>query len=244
MAQYKRHKCPQCAREFAHLANHQCPEQPEIVDWLARNLPDPNPARAGYIVTIADYDAIDAKPLYAATLKKHFGSWAALAARYSLKCPPPHGGPQRPRQDCAGYLRPEELAEIHRLAEALHAGDFGPSSSEFDTYAEGLKIGRHGIADRFPARSWHEVLEAAGLRVGTHSEYRRATLARQQANPKYQAQQQQIRQEKQGKAQPARYRYERDDEPIPRDYLGIMAADHNRLDGRRRPSAGYVWMLV
>lgn len=123
-----------------------------------------------------------------------------------------------------------------------------PAGNTIETRAALAAVVDAAQAAKSSAEAAQEALEAeyeaAGLRAGTYSEYRRAALARQQANPKYQAQQQQIRQDKQGKAPPARYRYERDDDPIPRDYLGIMAADHNRLDGRRRPSAGLTWTLI
>lgn len=225
--------CPLCGREFNKLSLHTCPEQPAIVDWLSRNLP--HPGRPGYILPLAEFEAIDQKPICAPALKRQYRTWSGLAARYGLKCPPPTGGEGR-RPSLAGTLTEEEIAELRRLADVLHAGEYGPSTSEFDLHAEGLKISRVGLAGRFASRSWHDVLAAAGLRSGTHSQYTQSAIGRKRergiplVNPDRPSRQ--------------RYRYERGDDPIPRDCLGIPVAEYNRIDGRRRPKIGYTWTVI
>lgn len=76
--------CPQCNRSMAHGTLHICPEDAATVAWLAQHLPDPdNPA---YIVTQAEFDAMEDSPVSSRLLKKTYGSWRGAAHRYGLQC--------------------------------------------------------------------------------------------------------------------------------------------------------------
>lgn len=215
------HACPTCHRTMVHLALHVCPEQPAIITWLTANLP--HPTRPGYILPQNEYEAMVYKPLESSTLKRAYGSWAGLARRYGLQCPPARSGkaPAAATNGVAG-MDPASRAELHRLADLLHAGAFGPSFSEYAVYASDAPIGPSGLEKRFG--TWGAVLAAAGLRHGTRSEYHRAANGRRRA---------------QTANQNERSSLDRGDEPISRERVGIPVLPTPRA----LPSGGVAWTV-
>ena len=213
--------CPTCSRAMVHLSLRVCPEQPTIVAWLTQHLP--HPTRAGYIVPMNEYDTIPDKPLDSSALKRAYSSWAGLAARYGLQCPGANGG-KAPGAATGGVtgMDPASRAELHRLADLLHGGEFGPSNSEYAMYAENVPLTAWGIEKRFG--TWGGVLAAADLRHGTRSEYINAAHARRKA---HQA------------PQNARRSLDRGDEPISREYVGIPVMP----TPRQLPSGGVAWTV-
>ena len=213
--------CPTCKRVMAHLSLHVCPETPAIVAWLTAQLL--HPTRPGYILPQYEYDALDHKPLDSSALKRAYGSWSGLAARYGLQCPIARGG-KAPAAATNGVLNmdPISRAELHRLAQELHGGDFGPSLSEFQQYAVGAPMKARGLEKRFG--TWSGVLAAADLRHGSRSEYHRAANARRRTHTV---------------SQNERRNFDRGDEPISRDYTGIPVMP----TPRQLPSGGVAWTV-
>mgnify|MGYP001442242022 CR=1 FL=1 len=174
----ERGKCALCGRTMARISKHNCPESQEVFALLSTLLPDPD--NPGYIVPINVYDATEGIPLSSDVLKRTYGSWSNLARRHGLESRIPRGLRDAPRpQTTQGVMDAACRDELHRLANVLHDGEFGPSISEFQLYADASKIGltAKGLAFRF-GESWRAVLDAAGLKSGTHSEYARAGYAR------------------------------------------------------------------
>lgn len=212
--------CPTCSRAMVHLSLHVCPEQPAIVARLKQVLP--HPTRPGYILPQNEYDAMSDNPLGSPALKRAYGSWSGLAVRYGLQCPPMISGksPGAATNGVVG-MDPASRAELHRLTDLLHDGDFGPSFSEFAVYAEDAPLKASGLEKRFG--TWGAVLAAAGLRHGTRSEYVRAANARRVMH----------------QGQTTRGSLDRGDEPISRDYTGIPVLPNPRL----LPSGGVAWTV-
>lgn len=216
--------CPTCGRAMAHLSLHVCPETPAIVAWLTEHLP--HPTRTGYILPQYEYDATPDKPLDSTALKRAYGSWAGLAQRYGLQCPTARGG-KSPGAATGGVvgLDPVSRAELHRLADLLHGGDFGPSFSEFAVYAEDVPLTASGLEKRFGG--WGAVLAAADLRHGSRSEYHHAANGRRKAHQRPQN-------ERRGRGS-----FDRGDEPISRDFTGIPVFPNPRT----LPTGGLVWTV-
>ena len=212
--------CPTCSRAMVHLSLHVCPEQPSIVAWLTQALP--HPTRLGYIVPQYVYDIMPDKPLDASALKRVYGSWAGVAQRYGLQCPVARGG-KAPGAATGGVAGLDDVsrAELYRLADMLHDGEFGPSNNEYVMYAENVPLTAWGLEKRFG--TWGGVLAAAGLRHGTRSEYINAAHARRKAH----------------QAQNARGTLDRGDEPISREYVGIPVMP----TPRQLPSGGVAWTV-
>ena len=214
--------CPLCKQTFRQLAHHVCPEEPVIAAWLAENLP--STTRPGYIVTLRDYEAIEQPMIGAPGLKRVYGSWEGTAARFGLKCPPAKGGRKAAmvaRGDTGG-IDPASMAELHRLANELHSGTFGPSRSEYLRFASSAALTAYALEHRFEG-SWRGVLTAAGLRIGSRGEYHHAAMDRRathQAN------------------QNERRGLDRGDEPY-REFVGVPVFDTQR----RLPSGGVAWQV-
>jgi hypothetical protein len=83
-----------------------------------------------------------------------------------------------------------------------------------------------GLAKMFGQR-WAAVLESAGLRNGTRSEYTRAAQVRRKAH-----------EAAQGQRAIVASKYERGDEPISREQVGLPVASVRRL-----PSGGTAMMI-
>jgi hypothetical protein len=175
--------CAMCGRTFEHIGHHVCAELPGIVARLTAILPDKN--EAGHIITMHEYSLIDDTPLSAHALKRAYGSWAKLAARYGLQCRAAKGIKNRyvPRSK-KGVLDDASRAELRRLADLLHGGRIGPSISEYTLYFDAA-IGANArtLAARF-GNDWRGVVVAAGLTPGTHSEYSLAAIERRRAGTK------------------------------------------------------------
>ncbi len=205
--------CQRCGLTRHNMYRHVCPEDPAIVAWLAAHLPDPrDPER---IISSFEYQKIDNPPISYNAIGTAYGSWVGLAARYGLKL-------RRPQPGEAPELDTASRNELHRLADVLHGGAFGPSFSEHVMYAENAPLLASGLEKRFGG--WRNVLEAAGLRHGTRSEYYCAANARRRAN--------QV-------PQNARRSLDRGDEPISREYTGIPVMP----EPRRLASGGVAWTV-
>jgi hypothetical protein len=215
--------CPQCGIRTGKLGLHVCPEEPTIVAWMARNLP--NPSRPDYIIVQTDYDAIEHKPLGASALKRVYGSWAGLARRYGMKCQPSRGSAPGMKTGGVVGMDPVSRAELHRLADLLHAGDFGPSFSEFAVHAEDAPLTASGLERRFG--TWGAVLAAADLRHGSRSEYHHAANSRRKTHQRPQN-------ERRGRGS-----FDRGDEPISRDFTGIPVFPNPRT----LPTGGVAWTV-
>ncbi len=173
-----RETCAACGRTAARMNQHVCPESAEVIGLLSVMLPDPN--NPGCIVPVNAYDSLDDIPVSSDVLKLTYGSWTNLAKRYGLEYRLPRGvGNRKPPPTTQGVMDSACRDELHRLANVLHDGDFGPSISEFQLYADTSKIGltAKGLAFRF-GESWRNVLDAAGLKPGTHSDYAKAGYQR------------------------------------------------------------------
>jgi hypothetical protein len=85
-----------------------------------------------------------------------------------------------------------------------------------------------GLAKMYGQR-WGDVLRAAGLRVGTRSEYCAAAFARRKAHEAARP----------GVAQRVASRYERNDEPVSRETVGLPVLDKPR----QLPGGGTAWMI-
>lgn len=219
----KQATCPTCQGVFRQLAQHICPEEPIIAAWLAENLP--SRTRLGYIITLSEYEAIDGPMVGAPVLKRVYGSWEGTAARFGLKCPPAKGGRKlaMQRRGDPGGIDPASMAELHRLAIELHDGQFGPSRSEYLRFSSATILTAHGLEKRFGG-SWGLVLDAAGLRIGSRSEYHHAANGRRKT---HQANQNE------------RCSLERGDEPISREYTGLPVMP----TPRRLDSGGVAWTV-
>lgn len=206
--------CPTCGRAFARLELHTiCPLAPAVQAWLAQNLPDPAaPAR---IVSVEQYERL-APPIGTTVLLAQYGSWRGVATAFGLRCRARERGTPPPP------LEPEVIADLQRMAQELHGGVFGPSSSEYDMHRQPGAMMTHGLKHRHG--TWAAVLALAGLRVGTMSEYQRASNARRRA--------QQV-------PQNARRSLDRGDEPISREYTGIPVMPKPR----QLPSGGVAWTV-
>lgn len=215
--------CPQCGIRTGKLSLHVCPESPAIAAWLAQNLP--NPSRPGYIIVQTDYDAIEHKPLWASALKRAYGSWAGLARRYGLQCQPSRGSTPGMKTGGIPGMDPASRVELHRLADLLHGGDFGPSFSEYSVHAEDAPLTASGLEKRFG--TWGAVLAAADLRHGSRSEYHHAANARRKAHQRPQN-------ERRGRGS-----FDRGDEPISRDFTGIPVLPNPRM----LSSGGVAWTV-
>ena len=221
--QMKQNTCPLCERGYSHLAQHICPEEPVISAWLAENLP--SQVRPGYIITLREYEAIEGPMVGAPVLKRVYGSWEGTAARFGLKCPPAKGGRRAAmaKRGDTGGIDPASMAELHRLAQELHAGGFGPSRSEYLRFAVATILTAHGLEKRFGG-SWRAVLTAAGLRIGDRGEYHHAAMDRRK---EHQANQN----ERRG--------LDRGDEPVDREFAGVPVLPNPR----RLPSGGLAWQV-
>lgn len=216
--------CPTCGHEFYHLALHICAESPHIAAWLAANLP--NPKRAGYILSRSEYDCIPDKPIDSSALRRAYVSWSALAHRYGLQCYSARGRQKtQARTADVTDMDPESMAELHRLAQELHGGAFGPSYNEYNTHSTAtLKAG--GLRKRHGG-SWASVLATAGLEPATRSDYMHGASRRRAA--KHQANQ----------TERGRGSLERGDEPISREYAGLPVLPNPRP----LASGGVAWMV-
>lgn len=193
--------CPRCNVQRVDMSKHVCPEEPAIVAWLTQVLPDPD--YPGCIITCAMYKALPSKAISATAVMAAFDSWGELAARYGLSLRTGRPAPGS-RLDAAS------VAELHRLAQELHGGAFGPSLSEYQLYATNGTYKAGGLVKMFGQR-WAAVLEAAGLRVGTRSDYQVASFARRKAHEAARA----------ATVVPVPSKYERGDEPISREQVGL-----------------------
>lgn len=210
--------CPACGVQRLDMSKHVCPESPAIVAWLAQVLPDPE--QRGCIITCAAYKALPERRVSMAVLSATYDSWSDLAARYGLKT-------RTARPDADSKLDAASVAELHRLAQELHAGEFGPSLSEYQMYGTNVTYKAAGLAGMYGQR-WASVLEAAGLRNGTRSEYTRAAQVRRKAHEAARA----------ATVAPVASKYERGDEPIPREPVGLPVCGARRL-----ASGGTAWMI-
>lgn len=209
--------CPHCNAQRLDMSKHICPEDPAVVAWLEQVLPDPQ--RPGCIITCAMFKEITPKAIGAGALTEAYDSWGELAARYGLRL-------RTGRADAASKLDAASIAELHRLAQELHGGEFGPSLSEYQMYAINGIYTAAGLAKMFGQR-WAAVLESAGLRNGTRSEYTRAAQVRRKAH-----------EAAQGQRAIVASKYERGDEPISREQVGLPVASVRRL-----PSGGTAMMI-
>jgi hypothetical protein len=192
-----------------------CVKEPVVHAWLAQNLPDPDAPR--YILPAYKFDLLN-PPVSRGPLESHYGTWRNLAAAFGLLMR------TRARGERVMELDPDVAAELRRLADELHGGAFGPSTSEYDMYRSPGAIMTHGLQHRHGA--WADVLALAGLRVGTMSEYQRASFVRRKAN--------QANQNERGCAS-----LERGDEPISREYTGLPVFPNPR----QLPSGGVAWTV-
>lgn len=207
--------CPVCDMQPIDPRRHVCPEDPVILAWLAATLPDPaDPER---IITVAEYKALPERAIGTTTLTRYYGTWPALAKRFGLEC--------RARRTGSPELTPAVRAVLHRLAEELHGSEYGPSISEYQVYAGAPVRKAHVLRDAFG--SWNAVLAAAGLQPGTRSQYYLAAHERRKAHVATQ-----------GAPAPVASRYERNDEPISREQVGLPVASMRRL-----PNGGTAWMI-
>lgn len=208
--------CPHCRRTFARIDLHTvCVKEPAIHAWLAQNLPDPDAPR--YILPAYKFDLLN-PPVSRGPLDDCYGTWRNLAAAFGLLMR------TRERGERVMELDPDVAAELRRLADELHGGAFGPSTSEYDMYRSPGAIMTHGLQHRHGA--WADVLALAGLRVGTMSEYQRASFVRRKAH--------QANQNERGCAS-----LERGDEPISREYNGLPVFPNPR----QLPSGGVAWTV-
>ena len=203
--------CPHCQMERRNLGRHTCPEAPDVLAWLAANLPDPD--YPGCIITVAKYKALPYRAISLTTLEAAYDSWGELAERFGLKL---RTGAPVP----GSKLDAASIAELHRLAQELHGGAFGPSLSEYQMHAVNGTYKAAGLAKMYGQR-WGDVLRAAGLRVGTRSEYCTSAFARRKAHEAARA----------GIVRRVASKYERDDEPIPREQRGLVAYDTHPARG-------------
>jgi hypothetical protein len=211
--------CPQCNMQRINMARHVCPEDPAVVAWLAEHLPDPDdPER---IISYDMYMQLPDRPISGAALNRYI-SWTDLAARFGLK----QREERRVAEDGTPQLDPAERAELHRLAQELHGGAFGPSHGEYGIYARDMPRKETGLAKAFGG--WAKVLAAAGLPAGTMGDYIRAANARRKAH--------EAAQERRGKVAG---KYERGDEPISRETVGLPVLDKPR----QLPGGGVAWMI-
>lgn len=209
--------CPQCGMPVINPRRHVCPEAPATVAWLAKHLPDPADPRR--IISYKAYCALPSKPISPAVLNRYMG-WPALAARYGLE-----DRAAKRNDDGTPQLDPADLAELHRLAWELHGGRLGPSHGEFGIFAEHARSKETSLAKAFGG--WVNVLAAAGLPAGTIGDYIRAANARRAA------------QETTKPQAPVASRYERGDEPISRETVGLPVLDKPR----QLPGGGVAWMI-
>lgn len=211
--------CEQCGAQRINMERHVCPEDPAVVAWLARVLPDP--ADPGRMITCREYRDLPDKAIAQNIIDKAYGSWRGLAARYGLEV-----RAQRRTIDGKPKLDAATLAELRRLAIELHDDGHGPSHGEFTIYATGPAMGTAGLKKLFG--TWAAVLEAAGLRHGSHSYYVRAANARRKAH-----------EAARGPRGPVASKYERGDEAIPREPVGLTVCDKPRA----LPSGGIAWVI-
>ena len=166
------------------------------------------------------FKALPSKPVGVAALTEVYDSWKELATRYGLRL-------RNERAPAGSTIDAASVAELHRLAQELHAGEFGPSLNEYQLYATNGTYTAAGLAGMFGQR-WAAVLEAVGLRNGTRSEYTRSAHVRRRAHEAAQGAQR----------GPVASKYERGDEPIPREPMGLAIASVRRL-----PSGGTAMMI-
>lgn len=219
----KQETCPLCKRVYRQLVQHICPEELVIATWLAENLPSKE--RPGYIVTLREYEAIERPMVGAPVLKRVYGSWEGTAAHFGLKCPPAKGGRKAAMQKRGdpGGIDPASMAELHRLAQELHAGSFGPSRSEYIRFAATTIPTAYGLEKRFGG-SWRAVLTAAGLRIGSRGEYHHAAMDRRAAHQPNQNE---------------RSGLDRGDDAADREFAGVPVFPNPR----RLASGGVAWMV-
>lgn len=219
----KQETCPMCKHVFRQLAQHICPEEPVIAAWLAENLP--STSRPGYIITLREYEAIEMPMMGAPALKRVYGSWEGTAAHFGLKCPPAKGGRRAAmiKRGDDGGIDPSSMAELHRLANELHDGKFGPSRSEYLRFATPALLTAHGLEKRFGG-SWRAVLTAAGLTIGERGEYHHAANGRRKLH--------QVKQNE-------RRGLDRGDEAISREYTGLPVLPVPR----QLPGGGVAWTV-
>ncbi len=211
--------CPQCNMQRIDMRRHVCPEDPAVVDWLAEHLPDPDdPTR---IISCKAYRYLPDKAIAQNIIDKAYGSWRGLAARYGLEVRSSKRPVDEPPQ-----LDPASLAELHRLAIELHDGEYGPSHGEYTIHATGPAMGTAGLKKMFG--TWAAVLEAAGLRHGTHSYYVLAANARRRAH-----------EAARGPRGPVPSKYERGDEGVSREPVGLPVLDRPR----QLKGGGTAWMI-
>mgnify|MGYP001325792374 CR=1 FL=1 len=219
--------CPQCNMQRIDMRRHVCPEDPAVVAWLARVLPDPDdPTR---IITCQKYRELPDKAIAQNVIDKAYGSWRGLAARYGLEV-------RRQRRDTDGppKLDAASLAELHRLADELHGGEYGPSHGEYTLYAADTAMGTAGLKKTFG--TWAAVLAAADLRHGSHGYYMRASNTRRKAH-----------EAARGPRGPVPSKYERDDEPVSRSGVGLPVASVQKPVVISRPDdvyKGYVRTMI
>lgn len=221
--------CPQCNMTGIDPRRHLCPEDPGVLAWLAAALPDPaDPER---IITCAEYKALPERAISTTTLTRYYGTWPALAARFGLEC--------RARRTGSPELTPAVRAVLHRLAEELHGSEYGPSISEYQVYAGAPVRKAHVLRDAFG--SWNAVLAAAGLQPGTRSQYYLAAHERRKAHVATQ-----------GEVQRTAARFERGDEPISRETVGLFVGDDDPRKTNYKPPIvhtdrvppGYVRVMI
>lgn len=221
--------CPVCNMQPIDPLRHQCPEDPGVLAWLAATLPDPaDPER---IITCAEYKALPERAIGTTTLTRYYGTWPALAARFGLECRARRTGPPE--------LPPAVRAVLHRLADELHDGEYGPSISEYQVYADQPVRKAHVLRDAFG--SWNAVLAAAGLQPGTRSQYYLAAHERRRVHVAAQ-----------GAVQRTAARFERGDEPISRETVGLFVGDDDPRKANYKPPIvhadrvppGYVRVMI
>lgn len=209
--------CPHCGRTFARIDRHTvCPRSPAVHAWLAQHLPDPD--APCYIIVANELDALN-PPISRAPLFAHYGTWRNVAAAFGLKMR------VRARGAAVEQLDADVAADLQRLAQELHGGEFGPSTSEYDEHRSNGAIMTHGLQHRHG--TWADVLALAGLRVGTQSEYVNAANARRKARQRPQN-------ERRGRGN-----FDRGDEPISRDFTGIPVLPNPRM----LSSGGVAWTV-
>ena len=220
-------RCPQCNMQRIDMRRHVCPEDPAVVAWLAEHLPDPDDPTC--IITTKAYRNLPDKAIAQNVIDKAYGNWAGLAARYGLEV-------RRSRKDASGapQLDPPTIAELHRLAIELHDGEYGPSHGEYTLYASRTALGTAALKKMFG--TWSAALETAGLRHGSHSYYVLSANARRKAH-----------EAARGPSGPVASFYERGDEPVSRNGVGLPVASVQKPAVISRPDEvykGYVRTMI
>jgi len=167
--------CPHCHHKIGarwgerHLLT--CPERPDTAAKIKQFLSDT--AYHGTVIRGAyfyqeHYEAVDGLPS-PATLKRHFGNWAAVARWAGLE----------PYEELTRVRLELVRAELHRLSDELYDGIICPSAGDWQIYSP-TELPREELL-RQTFGTWDQVAEAVSLRLESATYYRRASKQRQDA---------------------------------------------------------------